>query len=218
MPAHKNAAVRTEGDCIDTGCIFIINLPREGSFELTTDCIPQPHRVVIISSATGERAPIRTERECPQPSLVCDSVADGIPLVTEKRLPCFAGANDFPQPYRLVFTPTGECASVRADMQCLRTQSVCPVSVALCFPVATSHSRTVSSLPLARVLPSGLKARLLTFPVKVLNVSKFSSSRVCESYIQIPIEVATASRVLSGEKAILPDIRPFPDARFRSLG
>ena len=97
------------------------------------------------------------------------------------------------------------------------TWVVCAVRVTLCCPVRTSHNRTVSSsqLTAASVLPSGLNATLeaLEDPVMRSNTASVSAS-----YIQIPIVLATAKRLPSGEYAIVPAVRPLPRRTFAPSG
>ena len=53
---------------------------------------------------------------------------------------------DVPQPHRLVLGAAGQRQAVGAERHGHRPLAVCPWRVALCWPVLTSHSRTVLSL------------------------------------------------------------------------
>ena len=80
------------------------------------------------------------------------------------------------------------------------TVPVCPVSVWRCSWVLISQSwMVVSSWANASVCPLGLNATLVAL---VCSVNKSSSSPVWASYIQTPMELATARRLPSGEYAI----------------
>ena len=77
-------------------------------------------------------------------------------------------------------------------------QETASAAVGVSWPLSTSHNRTVpSSLPLARVVPSGENDTDKTQPV--WPVSRATSAPVWASYSEIPTPVATASRVPSGE-------------------
>ena len=79
--------------------------------------------------------------------------------VAGERAADLAAGGHVPQPHRAVVAAAGQGLAVRAERHRADRTGVAGEGCAIWWPVATSHSRTVpSSLPLARVLPSGLNA------------------------------------------------------------
>src|SRR5437016_755965 len=74
------------------------------------------------------------------------------------------------------------------------------------WPVCPSHTLTSLPEPLARRLPSGLKATGQTLPVCPLRIC--SSSPVCPSHTLTVLSSAAARRLPSGLKATLESGQP----------
>ena len=86
--------------------------------------------------------------------------SSGVPLEGEG----FLAGRGVPHLHRLVDAGGGEPLAVGAERHA-QTPLVCPLRVRVSWPVAASHTFTVSSaLAEARRLPSGLNATHLTSP------------------------------------------------------
>ena len=114
----------------------------------------------------------------------------------------FLAAGRVPHLQRLVPAAAGDPLAVGLKAT-LVTQSVCPLSVSISWPLAASHTFTVlSALPLTIRLPSGLKATLITASVWPLSVS-ISWPLVASHTFSVLSSLPLAIRFPSGLKATL---------------